>query len=64
LMSLIIKTSSDENDVVWETFGGLFSASFAAEQCRRKAFAAEIDRTYFQLGVERFTSPMPLHLAL
>ena len=64
LMSLIIKASSDEGDVVWETFGGLFSASFAAEQCRRKAFAAEIDRTYFQLGVERFISPMPLQLAL
>ena len=64
LMALIIKASSDEGDVVWEPFGGLFSASYAAEQCGRKAFGAEIDRTYFQLGVERFTAPMPLNLAL
>jgi len=30
LLTLIIKASSDEGDVVWEPFGGLFSASFAA----------------------------------
>jgi site-specific DNA-methyltransferase (adenine-specific) len=54
LMRLIIEASSDVGDVVWEPFGGLFSASLAAKETRRRAFAAEIDPTYFQLGVERF----------
>lgn len=54
LMKLIIEASSDTNDVVWEPFGGLFSASLAAKQVRRIAFSAEIDPTYFQTGIERF----------
>lgn len=54
LMRLIIEASSDAGDVVWEPFGGLFSASLAAKQAKRKAFAGELDPTYFQLGLERF----------
>jgi site-specific DNA-methyltransferase (adenine-specific) len=56
LMRLIIEASSDVGDVVWEPFGGLFSASLAAKETRRRAFAAELDPTYFQLGVERFNT--------
>jgi DNA modification methylase len=55
LMRQIIEASSDEGDVVWEPFGGLFSASLAASQCNRRAYAAEIDPTYFQFGIQRFT---------
>jgi site-specific DNA-methyltransferase (adenine-specific) len=54
LMCLIIEASSDPKDVVWEPFGGLFSASLAAKRVGRKAFASEIDPTYFQLGLDRF----------
>jgi site-specific DNA-methyltransferase (adenine-specific) len=54
LMRLIIEASSDENDVVWEPFGGLFSASLAAVLTKRKAYAAEIDKAYFSLGLNRF----------
>lgn len=57
LMRLIIEASSDVGDMVWEPFGGLFSASLAAKQSGRKALAGEIDPTYFQLGLERFISP-------
>lgn len=53
LMSLIIKASSDEKDVIWEPFGGLFSASIAARRLKRKAFGAEIDKSYFHYGVKR-----------
>ena len=63
-MALIIKASSDEGDVVWEPFGGLFSASIAAWRCGRRAYAAEIDSTYFQLGVRRFSEPAPMLLNL
>lgn len=54
LMRQIIEASSDPDHVVWEPFGGLFSASLAASQTRRRAFAGEIDPTYFQLGLSRF----------
>lgn len=54
LMRLIIEAASDAGDVVWEPFGGLFSASLAARQTGRRAFSCEVDPTYFQLGVERF----------
>lgn len=54
LMRLIIESASDPDDVIWEPFGGLFSASLAAKQTKRRAFACEQDPTYFQLGVERF----------
>lgn len=54
LMKLIIETSSDKGDVVWEPFGGLFSASLAASMLGRNAFGAEIDKAYFSLGISRF----------
>lgn len=54
LMRMLIEASSDSGHVVWEPFGGLFSASLAAKQANRKAFSCEIDPTYYQLGLERF----------
>lgn len=54
LMRQIIQASSDFGHVVWEPFGGLFSAALAAKQTGRQAFAGEIDSTYFQLGLSRF----------
>jgi len=60
-MRLIIEASSDPGDVVWEPFGGLFSASLAARQTGRRAFAAELDPTYFQLGVSRFMQTETFH---
>jgi site-specific DNA-methyltransferase (adenine-specific) len=57
LMERIILASSDIGDVIWEPFGGLFSASLATRHLKRLAFAAEIDNTYFYYGVKQFTSP-------
>ncbi|MDR2195248.1 MAG: site-specific DNA-methyltransferase [Gallionellaceae bacterium] len=54
LMRMIIEASSKPGHVVWEPFGGLFSASLAAMQTRRRAYACELDSTYFQLGLSRF----------
>lgn len=56
LMETIIKACTDENDVVWEPFGGLFSAAIAARRLRRAAFSCEIDSTYFYHGLERVKS--------
>jgi hypothetical protein len=54
LMKLVVEASTDENDVLWEPFGGLFSAALAARQLKRKAFSCEIDPDYFYYGVQRF----------
>lgn len=56
LMSLIIEASTSPGDVIWEPFGGLFSASMAAKEAKRKAYAAEVDSTYYQYGVGRFAA--------
>jgi len=53
LITMIIKASSDENDVVWEPFGGLFTGCIAARSIGRRAFGGEIDATYFYYGVRR-----------
>lgn len=55
LITMIIKASSDAGDVVWEPFGGLFTACIAARRLQRKAYGAEIDPTYFHYGAERLS---------
>ena len=59
LMTMIIESSSDKRDVVWEPFGGLFTAALAALYAGRRAFAGEIDPAYFVYGVSRFTRQDP-----
>lgn len=54
LMTRIIEATSDPGDVVWEPFGGLFSGALAARILERRAFASEIDGTYYQYGIRRF----------
>lgn len=53
ITSMIVNASSDEGDVVWEPFGGLFTACIAARRSDRRAFGGEIDPTYFHYGVRR-----------
>ena len=55
LLTMIIRASSTEGDVVWEPFGGLFSACIAASDIERRAFGAEKDPTYFHYAVKRLT---------
>ncbi len=53
LFTMIIQASSNVGDVVWEPFGGLFTACIAARNSVRRSFGAEIDPTYFHYGVKR-----------
>ena len=53
LISMLIKASSDAGDVVWEPFGGLFTACIAARLASRRSFGGEIDPTYFHYGIKR-----------
>jgi hypothetical protein len=60
LMARIVEAASEPGDVVWEPFGGLFTASLAAQRLGRRAFGAERDATYFQLGLARVRAEMRL----
>jgi site-specific DNA-methyltransferase (adenine-specific) len=53
LMARIIDATRVDDGVVWEPFGGLFTASIAARRAGLRSFGAEIDPTYFHYGVER-----------
>jgi len=53
LMKLIIEASSDEGDVVWDPFGGLFTGAVAAHLLGRRCFSAEIEPSFYEIGVKR-----------
>ena len=53
LMKMIIGSSSNQDDVIWEPFGGMFTACAASYYLGRHAFGAEIDDVYFTEGVKR-----------
>jgi site-specific DNA-methyltransferase (adenine-specific) len=53
LMRRIIECSTLPDELVWEPFGGLCSASLAAQQLGRKALCSEIDATVYKHAVER-----------
>lgn len=56
LMRRQIVASSDPGDVVWEPFGGLCSATVAALELGRRAFASEVNDEYFTVAVDRLRS--------
>jgi site-specific DNA-methyltransferase (adenine-specific) len=53
LIKRCILASTDEDDVVWEPFGGLCSAAVASLKASRRAFAAELVKEYFDIAVTR-----------
>lgn len=53
LTKMIIDASSEEGDIIWEPFGGLFTACIAARLGRRRSFGGEVDPTYFHYGSKR-----------
>lgn len=53
LMKRQVLASTDIEDVVWEPFGGLFSATLAAVSLGRRPFAAEMNAEFYRAGTER-----------
>jgi len=53
LMERIVRCSSDIGDIVWEPFGGLCSASIAAQRLDRIPYAAEINPEVHALAAKR-----------
>lgn len=58
LMERQILAATDLNDVVWEPFGGLMSATVAAMRTGRRAHAAEMNPLFFQAAVTRVKASM------
>jgi hypothetical protein len=56
LIRLLIETSTRDNDIIWEPFGGLCTAGYVAQLTNRRAFCAEIDKKVYEYAVRRLTS--------
>jgi site-specific DNA-methyltransferase (adenine-specific) len=54
LLDLIIESSSDTGDMIWEPFGGLCSTAVSARRLGRRCISAETERDFFDLAVGRF----------
>lgn len=52
-IELIIRTSTEEGDLVWEPFGGLCPGAVVSHHLRRKYVAAEIVPEFYSAAVER-----------
>jgi DNA methylase len=59
LMERIVASCTDTADTVWEPFGGLCSATVAAMRLERRAFAAEINRDFYDAALDRLRSESP-----
>lgn len=53
LMKVLIKNSSNENDIVLEPFMGIGSTCIAAKHLNRKYIGIEIDEKYFKIAGQR-----------
>lgn len=60
LMERQILASTNPEDVVWEPFGGLCSATVAAVRNGRRAYAAEVNPAYFQVAAARVSAEAPI----
>lgn len=56
LMEKIIVVSTDQNDLIWEPFAGMASASVSAKLLNRRFLACEIKENYFQQAKNRLNS--------
>lgn len=56
LMRRIVLAASDVGDTIWEPFGGLCTASVAAVEAGRRAFAAEPDPYFASLARQRLAA--------
>lgn len=53
LIERTILASSDPDDVVWEPFGGLYTAAVASFRTARHCFASEINMDFYELAKTR-----------
>ena len=58
LISRIIEMSSDEGDVIWDPFAGLFTSAIASWNLMRKCYSAEINPDVFRTAMARVRSEL------
>ena len=56
LLEQLILASSDQDDVVWEPFGGLCSTAVAALHTGRQCYSAEILEDYYKVALKRLAN--------
>ena len=52
----IVRASTDENDVVWEPFGGLCPGAIVCYDLKREYYAAEIVPEFYSAAIERLAT--------
>jgi len=62
LMERQVVASTSFEDVVWEPFGGLCSATVAAIRLRRRAHAAEVNDDFYAVAVERIRNEVAMSM--
>lgn len=60
LMKPLIRMTSNENDLVWEPFGGLCSATIASIELNRRANCSEMNEDYFDAAELRISTALGL----
>lgn len=53
LLEDLITELTNENDVIIDTFAGSFSTCVACKNTNRRYIGIELDKNYFDIGVER-----------
>ena len=53
LVRRLILASSDEGDVVWDPFGGLFTTALVSHGLNRDCFSAEVNPVVYKVGLDR-----------
>ena len=56
IIQILIETSSDVGDTVWEPFGGTCTVALACLKTDRKCRSAEINKDFYRISVERLTN--------
>lgn len=55
IIEYIIRTSSDENDVIWDPFAGLATTAWCCRKLGRSCYSAEINESTFQNACKRLS---------
>jgi len=53
LIKQIIEMTSDEGDVIWDPFGGLFTSAIACDILNRICYSSEINQAVYNVGINR-----------
>lgn len=56
LMETIILASSNEDDIVWDVYGGVMTGALACQRTNRVCYTAEPNKVYFDAGLRRLKS--------